>query len=98
MFDTRFERSLWKDLRFAFPKCPKALRQRKTISSKLNSIRKLRNRIFHHESISWSIDALSDYGTELFEGINWLDEDLTTFFNDTFRINEVLGQEKQNIA
>ncbi len=97
LFDTRFERSLWKNLRFAFPKCPKHIRQRKTVSSKLNSIRKLRNRIFHHESIAWNIEALTNYKNELYEVINWLNGDLTTFFKDTFRIDEVLSHEIQNI-
>ncbi|HKK10318.1 MAG TPA: hypothetical protein VJ939_05745, partial [Bacteroidales bacterium] len=49
LFDSRFEKTLWKNLRLAFPNCPKHIRQRKTMSSKFNGIRKLRNRIFHHE-------------------------------------------------
>lgn len=97
LFDTKFERILWKDLRLSFPKCPKNKRQRKNISSKLNSIRKLRNRVFHHESISWSINALDNYKKEIFEGINWLNGDLSEFFNDTIRIEEVLRQQEKYI-
>lgn len=98
LYDAKFEKSMWKDLRFAFPKCPKVIRQRKTISSKLNSVRKLRNRIFHHESISWNINALLDYKNEIFELINWLNGDLITFFDDTFRVENVLKKEKQFIT
>ncbi len=49
LFDSRFEMTLWKNLRLAFPNCPKKIRKRKTMSSKSNGIRNLRNRIFHHE-------------------------------------------------
>lgn len=97
-FDAKFERILWKDLRLVFPKCPKSIRQRRTVCSKLNSIRKLRNRIFHHEAISWNIDALNFYRREISEGISWLDGDLTAFFSDTFRIEDVLIAEHKNIV
>lgn len=97
LFDTKFEKVLWKDLRLAFPKCPKKERQRKNISSKLNSIRKLRNRVFHHESISWNINALDNYKKEILEGIDWLNGDLTTFFKDTIRIEEVLRKQEKYI-
>lgn len=93
LFDTRFERSLWKNLRLAFPKCPKQIRQRKTISSKLNSIRKLRNRIFHHEPIAWNVNALVEYKNEFYDVINWLDGDLTAYFDDTFRVEDVIATE-----
>jgi len=55
LFDSKFEMTLWKNIRLAFPNCPKIIRKRKTMSSKFNGIRKLRNRIFHHESITWNI-------------------------------------------
>ena len=97
LFDARFERILWKDLRLAFPRCPKAERQRRSVSSKLNSIRKLRNRIFHHESIAWSYQALLAYKNEILEGIDWLNGDLTEFFSDTIRIEEVLNNQKKHI-
>ncbi|HSV87421.1 MAG TPA: hypothetical protein VLH61_02140 [Bacteroidales bacterium] len=45
LFDAKFEMTLWKNLRLAFPNCPKNIRKRKTMSSKFNGIRKLRNRI-----------------------------------------------------
>ncbi len=34
LFDKRFERTLWKQLRLTFPSCPKQIRQRNTISKK----------------------------------------------------------------
>jgi hypothetical protein len=90
LLDSKFERILWKNLRLAFPNCPKQIRQRKTMSSKFNGIRKLRNRIFHHESISWNLDAVSEYKKEMIEGINWLDKDLLAWSNDLIRIDDVI--------
>ncbi len=42
------------------------------MSSKLNGIRKLRNRIFHHEAITWNLNVLNSYKDEIIEGIEWL--------------------------
>jgi len=40
LFDTKFEMTLWKNLRLAFTNCLKNIRKRKTMSSKFNGIRK----------------------------------------------------------
>lgn len=98
LFDQRFERTLWKELRFAFPRCPKNIRQRRTMSKKLNGIRKLRNRIFHHEPISWNFNALQNYRNEIYEGMDWLNSDLTTFFSDIFSLDKTLRKERANIT
>lgn len=97
LFNSKFERSLWKNLRHAFPNCPKRIRQRKTMSTKLNGIRKLRNRIFHHESIFWSINAISNYKKDLIEGIDWLNRGLLEWSFDLNRFDEVLSKRKSLI-
>jgi hypothetical protein len=94
LFDSRFERELWKNLRFSFPNCPKGRRQRKTMSSKFNGIRKLRNRIFHHESITWNIGAVENYKREIIEGIDWLDKELLYWSKDIYRIDEIIEKRK----
>lgn len=94
LLDSKFEKTFWKNLRLAFPNCPKQIRQRKTMSSKFNGIRKLRNRIFHHESITWSIHALTNYKQEIIEGIDWLDKGLLDWSNDIFRFDEVIEKRK----
>ncbi|NLB26502.1 MAG: hypothetical protein GX820_07400 [Bacteroidales bacterium] len=76
LFDAKFEMALWKNLRLAFTNCPKSIRKRKTMSSKFNRIRKLRNRIFHHEAITWNLNVLNSYKNEIIEGIEWLNKDL----------------------
>jgi len=97
LFDRKYERSLWKNLRLAFPNCPKHKRQRKTMSGKFNGIRKFRNRLFHHEAISWNYNALDNYKNELLEGISWLDKELLDWSKDLFRIEQVLKNEREKI-
>ncbi len=97
LLDSKFEKTLWKNLRLAFPNCPKNIRKRKTMSSKLNGIRKLRNRIFHHESVTWSLSALTTYKNEIIEGIDWLDKDLLNWSSDIFRIEDVIEKRKHLI-
>lgn len=69
LFDSKYDKTLWKNLRFSFPNCPKDIRQRKTISGKFNGIRKFRNRLFHHEAISWSYKAVDNYKNEILNEI-----------------------------
>jgi len=90
LFDVRFEMTLWKSLRLTFPNCPKQIRQRKAMSSKFNSIRKLRNRIFHHEAISWNLSVLDRYKLELIEGIEWLDKDLMDWADELNHIDDTI--------
>jgi hypothetical protein len=90
LLDSKFERTLWKNIRLAFPNCPKNLRQRKTMSSKFNGVRKFRNRIFHHESVTWNIEALRTYKNEIVEGIDWLDKGLYAWSEDIYRFDEVI--------
>lgn len=97
LLDTKFERTLWKNLRLAFPNCPKAIRKRKTMSSKFNGIRKLRNRIFHHESVTWNMNVILNYRDEIIEGIDWLDKDLLNWSSDLFRLDKVIKKRKNLI-
>ena len=97
LFDLKFERTLWKNLRLAFPNCPKEIRKRKTMSSKFNGIRKLRNRIFHHEAISWNLNVLQTYKTEIIEGINWLDKDLIDWTAELNTIDETIEKYRKTI-
>ncbi len=97
LFDSRFERSLWKNLRLSFPNCPKKIRKRKTISSKLNGIRKLRNRIFHHEAITWDLTVLMNYRDEIIQVIDWLDKFLIDWCSDIFDLAETIELKKKII-
>ena len=97
LLDSKFEKTLWKNIRLAFPNCPKVIRQRKTMSSKFNGIRKLRNRIFHHESVTWNISALTNYESEIVEGIDWLNKELLEWSKELFRFNDIIQKRKDLI-
>jgi hypothetical protein len=97
LFDTKFEMTLWKNLRLAFPNCPKNIRKRKTMSSKFNGIRKLRNRVFHHEAITWNLDVLNSYKDEIIQGIEWLNKDLLEWIVELNHIDETISKFRKTI-
>jgi len=97
LFDSRFEMSLWKTLRLSFPNCPKIIRKRKTMSSKFNGIRRLRNRIFHHEAITWNLNVLNSYVCEITEGIEWLDSDLSAWLTDLNHVDDTIEKYRKVI-
>jgi hypothetical protein len=97
LFDTKFEMTLWKNLRLAFSNCPKNIRKRKTMSSKFNGIRKLRNRIFHHEAITWNLNVLNSYKDEIIEGIEWLNKDLLEWIVELNHVEETISKFRKTI-
>ena len=76
LFNVQFQSTLWKELRLVFPRCPKPQRQRHTVSSALNQIRELRNRVFHHEQLLWLNPSLRELHSKGIEVIGWLDPKL----------------------
>ena len=97
LFDTKFEMTLWKNLRLAFPNCPKNIRKRKTMSSKFNGIRRLRNRIFHHEAITWNLNVLNSYKDEIIQGIEWLNKDLREWIVELNHVEETISKFRKTI-
>lgn len=79
LFNAHYQSILWKDLRLVFPRCPKSQRQRHTVSSALNQIRHLRNRVFHHEQLLWLAPSLIDLHAKGMEVIGWLDPQLPSW-------------------
>lgn len=86
LFNVHLQTVLWKDLRLVFPRCPKAQRQRHTISSALNQVRDLRNRIFHHEQLLWLNPALIDLHAKGIEVVGWLDPQLPPWLQQYDRL------------
>ncbi|WP_198116385.1 hypothetical protein [Massilia rhizosphaerae] len=86
LFNVQFQAILWKDLRLVFPRCPKPKRQRHTISSALNQIRELRNRVFHHEQLLWLSPSLIDLHDKGVEVIGWLDPKLPPWLDSFDRL------------
>lgn len=86
LFNVQFQTVLWKDLRLVFPRCPKPQRQRHTISSALNQVRNLRNRVFHHEQLLWLNPALIDLHSKGMEVVGWLDPHLSQWLQQYDRL------------
>ena len=86
LFNVQFQSVLWKDLRLVFPRCPKPQRQRHTISSALNQVRDLRNRVFHHEQLLWLTPPLIDLHAKGIEVIGWLDPQLPPWLDQYDRL------------
>jgi len=76
LFNVEYERILWKDLRRVFPNMPKIERQRKKVAPPLNRFRAFRNRIFHHEPISWNLRKLKHIHSEILTVMGWMNKDI----------------------
>lgn len=78
-FNTSQEGLLWPRIyRQTFPGLPKHLRKRSTIMRQLNDIRKLRNRIFHHEPI-WYFNDLRPKHAQILQLIDWMSPAMSEF-------------------
>ena len=76
LLNSQYELLLWKALRKAFPYMPKNQRQRKNVSTPCNVLRKLRNRIFHHEAICWDLNYIHQIHTNLLTILGWINQDM----------------------
>ena len=72
LFKGHYERVLWPLLLPAvFPYAPRRQRSRREISKRVDSIRRLRNRVFHHEPI-WHWRDLPQQHQQILETIGWI--------------------------
>lgn len=71
-----------------FPNSPRECRKRKVFSTKLNEIRKLRNRVFHHEPI-WTDSRLLDKHNSILEVIYWINKDMFHVTRSLDRFHDV---------
>jgi hypothetical protein len=89
LFDARYEQRLWpRLLKDTFPTLPSRLRTRRTLSRRLNDIRYLRNRIFHHEPI-WHLKDLGQRHGAILEAIYWISPTLRNMIQPIDRFPEV---------
>lgn len=89
LFNARLQTELWKDLRLVFAKCPKDLRRRHAISTLLNQIRNLRNRVFHHEPLLWLTPPLLEQHAAGTRAIGWIDPELVDWLTCLDRAHAV---------
>ena len=98
LLNAEYERILWKPIRKAFPYLEKNKRQRNNVSAPVNKIRDFRNRVFHHEPISWNLDKLEETNRRIITVMSWINKDLPTLANEIDRVPEVLDAvRKRNI-
>lgn len=104
LLNSQYERVLWKSLRKAFPYMPKQIRKRKNVSAPCNSLRRLRNRIFHHEGICWDLKYVTSLHEELITVLGWMNAEMPqwlatidNFNNVTASIYNDMGWKNDNI-
>jgi hypothetical protein len=97
LFNVEYERILWKSLRKVFPNMPKTERQRKKVAPPLNRFRTLRNRIFHHEPISWNLKKLRQIHAEMLSVMEWINSDIPAWLITFDRFDSVCNSVEQNL-
>lgn len=95
LLNSEYELILWKHLRRAFPFMEKRSRKRKNVSAPINKIRDFRNRVFHHEPISWNIDRVENLRQQILMVIRWINKDLPLIAEKLDRSLEVIQDEKK---
>lgn len=89
LFDVRYEKILWPWLlKPVVPNMPRHIRIRKNLSKRLNRVRILRNRIFHHEPI-WQWHDLQSQHTDTLEAIKWVNPAMMAFVEQFDRFEEI---------
>jgi hypothetical protein len=89
LFNVEYERVLWKSLRKVFPNMPKSERQRKKVAPPLNRFRTFRNRIFHHEPISWNLEMITVMA--------WINKDIPVWFAPFDRFDDVCNSVEKRL-
>jgi len=97
LFNVEYERILWKDLRRIFPNMPKKARQRKKIAPPLNRFRAFRNRIFHHEPISWNLGNVTQIHTEMLTVMGWMNKDIPLWIAPFDRFDTVFQKVEKEL-
>lgn len=89
LFDRRYEQVLWPHLlRDVFPHAPRRRLTRKALAKRLNDVRRLRNRVFHHEAI-WHRQDLRQKHGDIVETVDWLSPAAADLLRLTDRFPEV---------
>ena len=68
---------------------PRNERQRRNVSTPLNTFRRFRNRIFHNESICWNLNRVEEIHAEMLKVIGWMNRDLPIWVQKQERFDEV---------
>lgn len=93
-----YDTTLWRAnkaalLKGAFPNVPTRKRQRNQIYKRYNTIRLLRNRVFHHETLWNRTTLLRDYDF-IYEAIGWICPEMVAAAKLIDRFSEVMTNDK----
>ncbi len=98
LLNSQYERVLWKSLRKAFPNLPKKDRQRKNVSAPCNTLRRLRNRIFHQEAICWDLYYLTCLHDNLVTVLGWMNADMPAWLESIDPFNQVCSDIRKEMG
>jgi hypothetical protein len=89
LLDSRYEQLFWpRSLQAAFPHMPRRLRTRRFILHRVDSIRTLRNRVFHYEPI-WRFPDLEQRHMDLLAALNWVAPSVCAVMTSADRFSEI---------
>ena len=95
LFDSQYEQVLWTQLlRPVFPHIPRSERSRNRLSRRLHTIRRIRNRVFHHEPV-WNRSDLKALHRNVLETIGWISLEMRRFIEMLDRFPNVYSQGPQ---
>lgn len=97
LLNSKYEKIYWKSLRNAFPNLPKINKQRHTVSSPINKIRNFRNRIFHHEPITWNTSALKRQHDTICLVLNWMDQDILDYLSEIDHVDKTIRKTEYTV-
>jgi len=89
LFNKQHAKEFWKPLMYAFPLINIPNKRRDKISSKLNHIRKFRNRIFHYEPICNDLSILAINHNSILEILNWINVDIVNWTKEIDRFDNL---------
>lgn len=88
LLDRRYEQVLWPALiKQAFPHMPRRHRTRVNLVKRFNEVRKLRNRIFHHEPIWYW--PLTEKHERVIEAVQWIEPAMAELIGTVDRFPDV---------
>jgi hypothetical protein len=95
MFNSPYEEPLWyangaASLDIVFPHIPRAMRTRRTISRRIERIRRLRNRVFHYEPI-WNKADLHQRHQQILEALAWISPETREMVGQLDRFEHILS-------
>ena len=96
LLDKRYEQTLWPSLlKEAFPGMPRRVRTRANLSRRFNVVRRLRNRVFHHEAI-WHWTDLADQHAHMMEAVGWISDDALGLATSMDQFNLIHARRPEN--